>query len=167
MCCFIDIYAKRAPDPCRMHKTGGKEEFQRSLKKCCGDVTFNLLQTPANTHVKLRQNKARKSLVWKVRQTCTGIRTSVTSAAQRSVNSFAHSRWVATPQHAHVQRTSSRHAFPSRRHRLDRPGTEQFRGGALLPSSHHPRSIPACPMLARSFLLPPAALLASISINKK
>ena len=51
MCCFINIYARRAPDRV-------KREAERSLKKCCGDVTFNLPQTPANTHVKLRQNKA-------------------------------------------------------------------------------------------------------------
>ena len=95
-----------------------------------------------------------------------GIHMSVTSAAQQSVNSFMHSRWVATPQHAHVQRMSSRHAFPSHHHHLDQPGTEQFRGAVLLPSLHHPQ-IPACLMLAHSFPLPPAAFLASICTNKK
>ena len=66
----------------------------------------------------------------------------------------------------HVQRTSSRHAFPSRRNRLCRPGIVRFRGAALLPSLHHPCSILACPMLARSFPLPAAALLAFISIHR-
>ena len=96
------------------------------------------------------------------------IHTSVTSTTQRSINSFAHSWWVTTPQHTHVQWMSSCHAFPSCRHHLDQPGTEQFRGAVLLPSSHHPRSIPACLMPGTCFFpLPPAALLASISTNKR
>ena len=74
---------------------------------------------------------SRKSLLWKVRQTCTGIRTSVTSAAQRGFNSLVHSRWVANPQ-THVQQTSSCHEFPSCCHRLCRPVIEQFRGAHCL-----------------------------------
>ena len=87
---------------------------------------------------------------------------------------LAHSQWVATHKHdhentLHVQRTSSRHALPSRHHHLCRPGIERFRGAALPPSSPsfpNPSSIPACSMLARSF--PPSChhRLTSISIHK-
>ena len=38
----------------------------------------------------------RKSLVWKLQQTCTGIHMLANSAAQRSINSFAHSQAVSS-----------------------------------------------------------------------
>ena len=98
---------------------------------------------------------SRKSLVWKVWQTCMGFHMLVTSAAQQSVNSLVHSRWVATHKHDHenalVQQTSSHHTFPSCRHHLCHPGIEQFRGATLLPSLHHLCLIPACLMLACSY----------------
>ena len=59
-------------------------------------LTLEVTSNFTADHDDQKTGAPRKSLVWKVRQTCTGIRTSVTSAAQRSVNSFAHSRLVAT-----------------------------------------------------------------------
>ena len=92
----------------------------------------------------------RKSLVWKVWQTCTGsICRLLPLHSGASIPSRVPGGWQ-PHKHAHVQWTSSHHAFPSRRHRLDRPATEQFRGAVVLPSLHHPRSIPACTLLSPS-----------------
>ena len=66
----------------------------------------------------------------------------------------------------HVQWMSSCHAFPSCHHCLCQPGIEQLRRAALLPSLHHPCSIPACLMLTHSFPLPTTTFLVFISINK-